>query len=253
MKTFKNFKSFILNEDYSKTPISKEDTIDFILENCQQWFQEIYGKTLKNEKDLIQTFEKKRFYLYRGIRIDDYSLIETASDNRPPRDTPLPIHNAIVKAMKKLGFSVHRGNCLFATNSRQQAKLYSIDIEPFLVFPIDGYQYTYSPKIKDLYKMVRTVDSILKLNKLFPNIEMLKKYIEEEDYDLEYLEDYPIEEIINTIPDSQFLETIFQVDEQYLKKEYNFKKTDIKTLIFNPKKEIEIMFRPKLFLTQWRP
>jgi len=248
----KTFKSFILNEDYSRTPVSKEDTIDFILENCQQWFQEIYGKILKNEKDLIQTFEKKRFHLYRGIGIDDYSLIETASDNRPPRDTPLPIHNAIVKAMKELGFSVHRGNCLFATNSRQQAKLYSIDIEPFLVFPIDGYQYTYSLKIRDLYEMVRTVYSLLKLNKLFPNIGMIKKYIEEEDFDPEYLEEYPTEEIIKDIPDINQLKTIFHVNEQHLK-EYDFKKTNIKTLVFNPKKEIEIMFRPKLFLTQWRP
>lgn len=46
------------------------------------------------------------------------------------------------------------------------------------------------------------------------------------------------------------MKEIFKIDDKYLIQEFKFKKTDIKPLVTVIKTEIEIMFRPKLFLMQ---
>ncbi len=254
MKTFKDFKSFILNEDYSRTTISKTDTVEFILQNCQQWFKEIYGKEIKNEKELSTIIIQKRFSLYRGIENDTkYSLVETAINKKLPEDVPLPIHNAIVKAMKELGIETHFSNSLICSNDRMSLRQYleTKVIEPYLVFPIDGYEYVYAEKFSKLYKMIRSTDDIFTLKDIFPNLVLFQKYLEL-NFKEEELEDRPIVEILHVIPNSQ-LETVFKVDEYNLQKKYKIKNTGIKNYIFGFKPPIEIMFRQKLFLTDWRP
>lgn len=46
-------------EAYQLTPINQEIVVPFILENCQQWFQEIYGHKIKTNSELNEILSNK--------------------------------------------------------------------------------------------------------------------------------------------------------------------------------------------------
>jgi len=96
-------------------------------------------------------------YFYRGTKRDVLSYKKSPPQNRHPRDSNKKEHAQIVRAMKKLGFNAHRGNSAFVTpNFRHAAEyterggLYNVG-EVYIIFPINGFQYTWSPKVYDLY------------------------------------------------------------------------------------------------------
>jgi len=112
---------------------------NLFLKKCQQWFKEIYGHKIKTNSELydILTNKNTKYSLYRGLYVSGITrpyYVETASDNRRPKDTPLIIYNYINTALVKHGFTTHRGNSLFCTNSKNQAKVYSLDLNHILFF-----------------------------------------------------------------------------------------------------------------------
>ena len=76
---------------------------------------------------------------------------------RRPKDTDLTIHRNVVDAMINLGFTAHRGNSIFVTSNKHMARAFSSVVlggQVYIIFPIDGFDYSWSPQVDDFYSDV---------------------------------------------------------------------------------------------------
>ena len=93
-------------------------------------------------------------FFYRGT-VDDMFLIYKGRirDNRMPTNTPREVQQRINDWMQHNGFRALRTNSLFVTTDLDQAKSYGT---PFIIFPKNGFAFTWFQNSKDLYhSMVR--------------------------------------------------------------------------------------------------
>jgi len=171
----KNFRSYILENKNIKE--IKSDIFSFILNKCQQWFNELEALKFQKEKELVEWLISQKYSLYRSVgNLPSGTYINNAENYRLPKDTPPLIQNLFDDALQRLGFTVLRRNSLFCSNSYQQASYYAkAGSFPFLVFPIDGYQYLFSEKIYDLYDLLKYQSFQNYLN-IFKNKEEVKEY-----------------------------------------------------------------------------
>lgn len=104
-------------------------------------------------------------FLYRGVRVGGSnvstwmkprhlqgsapSIFKASSrDNRKPLDTPNQIQNMIDGALESAGFRALRSNSIFCSGYKAAAINYGV---PYLVFPINGFDFTWSRRFADLF------------------------------------------------------------------------------------------------------
>lgn len=97
-------------------------------------------------------------YFYHGSARNVDSYISKSPVDRSPRDTLVGTHIDIVRAMLRAGFIAHRGNSTFVSSARWMTTEY---LGPrkgpqtgssYIVFPFNGFNYTWSPHVVDLWR-----------------------------------------------------------------------------------------------------
>ena len=97
-------------------------------------------------------------YFYRGTKKSESYYRATSPQNRIPKDTSPEAHAVAISAMIALGFTAHRGNSIFVTPSRNIAKEFTLSRpvgQIYIIFPVDGFHYAWSPNVNDFYSDVR--------------------------------------------------------------------------------------------------
>jgi hypothetical protein len=61
----KNFRSYILENKNIKE--IKSDIFSFILNKCQQWFNELEAPKFQKEKELVEWLISQKYSLYRSV------------------------------------------------------------------------------------------------------------------------------------------------------------------------------------------
>jgi len=254
MKAFKTF--LFENNNITRLHLKKGKFVfEFIMENCQQWFTELDAPKFKNNTEFIEWLMKNKYSLYRSVgNLSRGTYINKSIDFRIPKDTPPIVQNLFDDALKRSGFTTLRQNSLFCTNSIQQAFNYSRGISsPFLVFPIDGYQYLFSEKIYDLYDLLK-YQSIQNYFNIFENKEEINKYY------VEFSEKETNRSLINFIKyliDSMMSQVdilnLLKIDVEEFNNTFKFTNRGIKQYVLHdPPKEFEIMIRPSIILTHYK-
>lgn len=87
--------------------------------------------------------------LYRGSGNTSMpAYVARSRSNRSPDNTPLSIQKGFDKLLSSQGFTALRGNSIFTTSRQLQAARYG---EPYIIFPKNGFSFTWSPKVPDFY------------------------------------------------------------------------------------------------------
>lgn len=107
-------------------------------------------------------------FFYHGTRKHGTAPVYRARSvsNRGPKDTSVEVHDKLVELMSGLGLTAHRGNSLFMSSDFNN--VHEEYGRPFIVFPVDGFKYTWSPRVKDVFaEMERTYQ----LNQTIANLD----------------------------------------------------------------------------------
>lgn len=129
----KKFNQFIFeNNDISNDP---EQVIQYIKTNCSSFLS------------VVGTQNLYRGFAESTMPKEDVIVLSPRTD-RKPKDTALIIHNAIEKLLREEGFKATRSNSFFTTSNKIDAMEYG---EIFVCFPLNGFSFTWSPVLGDLY------------------------------------------------------------------------------------------------------
>lgn len=107
--------------------------MSLIEEHCSQSLAEI-----KKAKGLI----------YRGAKGAPAMFKGASRSDRQPKDSSNTMHDNFNQIVQTYGFSVDRSNSIFCTGSPKMAEGYG---RMYIIFPIDGYEFLWSAKIKDMF------------------------------------------------------------------------------------------------------
>lgn len=102
--------------------------------------------------DALKIFIKEKKFLYRGISEDASSqlgqvFIGHSPKNRKPLDSTLASQVELDQMLQKAGFIALRNNSIFCTSLDDSAIEYGT---PYIIFPVNGFKYTWSTKLADL-------------------------------------------------------------------------------------------------------
>lgn len=105
----------------------------------------------KSCSQIIKEYKKADEFFYRGSHGRDFVEKEgRITKVRPPKDTPIEVHRFINKMFKeKFGWKVRDG--VAATPQTHTAETYG---RVHIFFPVNGYKYVWSRKVKDLYRKI---------------------------------------------------------------------------------------------------
>lgn len=191
-------------QHYLIEDITTDDTIETIRDNCSQWLQESKGNAVYRGSDNI---------------IKTYRLGYPRTDRRP-RDSDQWIHDEMDNGLEaKYGWKP-RSEGLFVTGDKSQASKYGYE---YIVLPFNGYKYTWSPKIKDLFFALYSFSSPM----LTGIDKFLSLFIKDEYYD-EYVKQRGVANAIKTYKDTNLTKAIDSGNEIIIKcKAYYMMDTDI--------------------------
>jgi len=111
----------------------------------------------KNCTEILELYGAYRKALYRGINRevpgtlhlkDGDVFFGKSPEDRRPTDIPLNIQTAIDKHLKDVGFTALRSNSIFCHPNFILAQGYG---EPYIIFPIDGFTYSWCTSAEDLF------------------------------------------------------------------------------------------------------
>lgn len=129
-----------LNHGEEKWMLStkEKDLINFMRDNCS---------------DIIDLYKRIKHYMYHGIRNPDSNILLGKSRvDRRPMDTPIEMQEMFDDKLKRAGFKALRSNSIFCTGSSDFAGNYG---DTFVIFPVNGFSYTWSPAVRDFYTVLR--------------------------------------------------------------------------------------------------
>lgn len=142
----------------------------------EQWMLSTRAKALVSFmkthcSDIIKIYNndcKNGDFLFRGI-IDakSYILLGKSRDDRKPMDTSMAVQQIVDSSLAASGFKALRSNSIFCTGNLFAAENYG---DLFIIFPVNGFSYTWSPKVRDLFDEV----SLFDINK--PNFNFAEQY-----------------------------------------------------------------------------
>jgi hypothetical protein len=122
----------------------------------------ITGKRIETFIKLVQrdcsdawnAYHKNYTLLFRGIKSGSGLRMfhGSARLDRRPLSTKKPSQIAIDNALQKCGFVALRSNSIFCTSNLSDAKSYGMGgSSAMIIFPKNGFHYTWSPEVGDLY------------------------------------------------------------------------------------------------------
>lgn len=111
-------------------PVTEFSAINTIIDNCSEILK-IYRETNK--------------ILWRGISLKnmlfDPFFISNSPENRPPLNTGRLTDTAINRKLFAADFEARRDNSIFCYSNPKQVTKYG---KPYMIFPFDGFNFTYS-------------------------------------------------------------------------------------------------------------
>lgn len=114
----------------------------------------------RNCSDCLKDYRKTHRILYRGLRrVDDNIFVGTSPINRKSVDLPMLIQNIFDDKFKQLHFDARRSNSIFCVPSAWTANKYG---NAYMIFPINGFKFTWSPKVWDLYNYIGGLENASK-------------------------------------------------------------------------------------------
>lgn len=107
--------------------------------------------------------------LYRGLENTNNAsfIIRNVRKDRLPAGINVPLHQILVDIFKKLGFNANRDNSIFCTGDKNQATIYGI---PYVIFPVGHFDFTWSPKVTDLYNQFSDYSDVDKIKDTYIKI-----------------------------------------------------------------------------------
>lgn len=114
--------------------------------NINFWIDDIRT----NCSDSLSVMQKYKHLLFRGLHINTPKVIwgDTPKDRRP-RNTPWHVQTMLDNLLRKAGFKALRSNSIFCSGSEYMAQDYG---DMFMVFPFNGFNFTWSPNVADLFE-----------------------------------------------------------------------------------------------------
>jgi hypothetical protein len=102
--------------------------------------------------EFLSSMKKSRKILYHGFRTEDISSLNGIFIGKPwhkriPKDSDLKLQQTLDFIMNNEGFSALRGNSIFCTSKQNKASDFG---HVFLIFPLNGFSYSYSGGHYDL-------------------------------------------------------------------------------------------------------
>jgi hypothetical protein len=153
------------------------------LKNGQmEWMLSSKGKALiefmkVNCSEILNLYYMEEQGLYRGIRKYNSGIVMARTPiDRSPMDTPKEVDQKLDKILIEAGFKARRTNSIFCTSDAEFAVNYG---DEFLIFPINGFDYSWCKSAKDLYNrfsLHRENNEFLKDMENLSPIEFVKKY-----------------------------------------------------------------------------
>ncbi len=128
------------NSKVNGRPVKMDNLFKALAKNCKEIIK-VYKELNRND------FSRGRF-LYRGIRSSDDALYGKPFDARKPKDSNRDLHELVNGTINNLGLPANRENSMFVTGDRGQASGYGNSL--YIMFPIDGFTFTWSQTVKDL-------------------------------------------------------------------------------------------------------
>ena len=113
---------------------------------------------------------KETGYIFRGIDGMPTQFIGVSPENREPMGVAKDSHNALNVVLRRNGFIANRSNSIFCSGHPWVAQSYG---NLYAIFPINGFHYTWSRTIKDLYFHEEEVNEFIENNS---DDTVLKKY-----------------------------------------------------------------------------
>lgn len=109
----------------------------------------------KNCKRALHCMRATHGFLFRGIKAGQAKALPrvflgASRDNRNPTSSSATFQRNIDLTLSNAGFNALRLNSIFVTSNIHEASLYSSQ-NLYMIFPIDGFKFTWSPVISDLY------------------------------------------------------------------------------------------------------
>ncbi len=139
---------------------------------------------------IISSIKRTDTFLYRGIDKAygaNLAFLGTSPTNRDPYGLSEAVSDGLNEVMIKQGFKAIRSNSIFCTSDLEflQSK-HSIFGEAYLIFPIDPFDYTWSPIVDDInydiFKDNHIAKYYIDLFKKTLNLNNLRKFIKDAEY-----------------------------------------------------------------------
>jgi hypothetical protein len=111
---------------------------------------------LTNCSESIAAMREAKSFLYRGIKSTKGDIfLGRPRANRNAVDTKGSIQKEVDKFYTAAGFTALRSNSIFCCGDINTAISYG---DPYIIFPINGFAFTWSPKIYDFYDYMQSKD-----------------------------------------------------------------------------------------------
>lgn len=111
-------------------------------------------KIKDNCSEILNAYKKAKMFLFRGINKEkrlDTLIKKKPRKRRKPLDTPKEVQKELdLVFLDKFGWKP-RAQGVFATSDYSNAGEYAKST-PHIIFPFDGFEFLWSPKILDLYR-----------------------------------------------------------------------------------------------------
>ena len=126
-------------ENNSYTPVKLESLLKGLKKNCKDVLQ-VYKKLIDTGQDMT--------FMYRGItKTSADALYGKPFEARKPKDSNAILHKILLDKMTEMGIKANRQNTTFMTGRYSQADGYGT---VYIMFPVDGFDFSWSTKIGDL-------------------------------------------------------------------------------------------------------
>lgn len=157
-------------------PISESKPINGVFRNINERGLARYLQ--KNCSLALKTYRETGEVLYRVSRENTPIFINTSPTNRRPVDTPADVQGLVDNYLAQMGFRALRHNSIFCSPDFFSVQFYRG--LTYVVFPIDGFDFTYSEVLSDFTEEITGPDDIYTSNTWGKVRDLLRSYTPEE-------------------------------------------------------------------------
>lgn len=127
-----------------------------IANNTSMLSDEEFLKRISTECSDILKYYKKGKVLYRGLDENSTYVEGEATKKRTPMNMEEVLSVNIDSWLSEHGFKAIRNNSYFATSKKEDASFYG---NPYVIFPKNGFEYTWFINSNDLYYTASEMDN----------------------------------------------------------------------------------------------